>query len=293
MGEIKKLFYSMGEVSEMLDVNPSLLRFWEKKFDILRPKKNKKGNRMFTPEDVRNLKIIYHLVKENGMTLAGAQKRMKQSRADIERDMEISERLHAIKAFLLEVKQRIDDSMPADSTVIIRAEDPESNQSETNPETSEDMLPTETKMTSGSQNDGGYEPESARLIASQTFAADTENAAESESEDDMSDEDWEREIETAFAAQGEIEEDDIDDAATEYTLCEDEDEDEIFIEESSPEDETDEEPQTETILEDGMLFAVQTVKPKPSQQEIQPAQQETEPPVRETEGPKIIEQTLF
>lgn len=68
----KKLFYSMGEVAEMFDVNASLIRFWETKFDILRPQKNKKGNRLFSPADVENLKLIYHLVKERGMTLDGA-----------------------------------------------------------------------------------------------------------------------------------------------------------------------------------------------------------------------------
>ena len=59
----RKMFFSMGEVSEMFDVNPSLIRFWEKRFDVLKPHKNAKGNRMFTPEDVENLKLIYHLVK--------------------------------------------------------------------------------------------------------------------------------------------------------------------------------------------------------------------------------------
>ena len=58
-----KIYYSIGEVAEMFDVNTSLIRFWEKKFDIIKPNKNKKGNRMFTPKDVDNLKLIYHLVK--------------------------------------------------------------------------------------------------------------------------------------------------------------------------------------------------------------------------------------
>ena len=62
----RKIYYTMGEVSEMFDVNPSLIRFWEQKFDILKPDKNKKGNRLFTPKDVENLKLIYHLVKESG-----------------------------------------------------------------------------------------------------------------------------------------------------------------------------------------------------------------------------------
>ncbi|MDE5622169.1 MAG: MerR family transcriptional regulator, partial [Alistipes sp.] len=65
----EKLFYSMGEVAEMFDVNQSLLRHWEAQFSVLRPKRNKKGNRLFSPQDVEHLKLIYHLVKERGMTL--------------------------------------------------------------------------------------------------------------------------------------------------------------------------------------------------------------------------------
>lgn len=105
-----KMFYSMGEVSEMFDVKPSLIRFWEQKFDIIRPQKNKKGNRLFTPEDVRNLKVIYHLVKERRMTLAGAQKYMKASRHSIERDMELTERLQSIRALLAEVRDTLGDA---------------------------------------------------------------------------------------------------------------------------------------------------------------------------------------
>ena len=103
----EKIYYSMGEVAEMLDVNPSLLRFWEKRFDIIAPHKNKKGNRLFTPGDVRNLKTIYHLVKERGMTLAGAEKQLKARRGAIERDMEIAERLASIRALLLEVRHEL------------------------------------------------------------------------------------------------------------------------------------------------------------------------------------------
>ena len=103
----KKIYYTMGEVSEMFDVNPSLIRFWEQKFDILKPDKNKKGNRLFTPADIENLKLIYHLVKENGMTLAGAQKRIKQNREGLGRDLEIVDRLQRIRAMLLEVRQEL------------------------------------------------------------------------------------------------------------------------------------------------------------------------------------------
>jgi DNA-binding transcriptional MerR regulator len=103
----EKLYYSMGEVADMLDVAPSLLRFWEKRFDCITPHKNKKGNRLFTPGDVRNLKTIYHLVKERGMTLAGAEKQLKARRGEIERDMEIAERLGSIRALLLEVRNEL------------------------------------------------------------------------------------------------------------------------------------------------------------------------------------------
>jgi DNA-binding transcriptional MerR regulator len=103
-----KIYYSMGEVAEMMDVSPTLVRFWEKKFDILSPRKNKKGNRQFSPEDVRVLKTIYHLVKERGMTLTGAARHLKAAgRGTVERDMEIAERLGAIRALLIEVRNEL------------------------------------------------------------------------------------------------------------------------------------------------------------------------------------------
>lgn len=103
----RKIYYTMGEVSEMFDVNASLIRFWEQKFDVLKPDKNRKGNRLFTPTDVDNLKLIYHLVKENGMTLAGAAKRLRENREGVERNLEIIEKLQGIKALLLEVREEL------------------------------------------------------------------------------------------------------------------------------------------------------------------------------------------
>ena len=109
----------------MFDVNPSLIRFWEQKFDILKPDKNKKGNRLFTPKDVENLKLIYHLVKENGMTLAGAAKRLRDNREGVERNLEIIEKLQGMRALLLEVREElksggdeifIDTSVPETAT---------------------------------------------------------------------------------------------------------------------------------------------------------------------------------
>lgn len=105
----EKLYYSMGEVAEMFDVRPSLLRHWESQFGVLRPKRNKKGNRLFTPADVENLKLIYHLVKEQGMTLEGARKALRQCRREkaVPRDVELLERLQRIRALLVEVREEL------------------------------------------------------------------------------------------------------------------------------------------------------------------------------------------
>ncbi|WP_418978919.1 MerR family transcriptional regulator [Alistipes sp.] len=117
----KKLFYSMGEVSEMFDVNASLIRHWESKFDVLRPRKNKKGNRMFSPGDVENLKLIYHLVKERGMTLEGANRCLKRNRGALTRDAELLERLQRVRAMLVEVREEL----RSDDDATILADEPD------------------------------------------------------------------------------------------------------------------------------------------------------------------------
>jgi len=99
-----KLYYSIGEVSKMFDVNASLIRFWEKEFDIIKPHKNKKGNRMFTKKDIENFHLIFHLVKERGFTLQGAKDKLKGNKEDAVQSLEIVTRLQKIKSFLLEVK---------------------------------------------------------------------------------------------------------------------------------------------------------------------------------------------
>ena len=116
-----KLLYSMGEVTEMFDVNASLIRYWESKFDCIKPHKNKKGNRMFTPSDVENLKLIYHLVKEKGMTLEGANMAMKRRGKSVQRDVSILERLQYIRAMLLEVRESLGDNTPAEYEAPIEA----------------------------------------------------------------------------------------------------------------------------------------------------------------------------
>jgi DNA-binding transcriptional MerR regulator len=100
-----KRYYSMGEIAKAFDVNQSLIRFWDKEFDILKPKKNAKGNRMFTPEDVKNLQLIYHLVKERGFTLDGAKIHLKEGQQKTLDKFEIIRKLEAVKTQLLHIKE--------------------------------------------------------------------------------------------------------------------------------------------------------------------------------------------
>lgn len=104
---IEKLYYSIGEVAKEFNVNVSLIRFWEKEFDILKPKKNKKGNRMFTQTDLENIRIIHHLVKERGFTLEGARKKMNDNKEDTINSVEIISRLKDIKRFLLDLSKEL------------------------------------------------------------------------------------------------------------------------------------------------------------------------------------------
>jgi DNA-binding transcriptional MerR regulator len=105
--EPERLYYSIGEIAEMFQVNTSLIRFWENEFEILQPKKNKKGNRLFTPEDLKNLKIIFHLVKERGYTLEGAKKKLAGNKNDIEIQMQLKDTLTRMKGFLTELKESL------------------------------------------------------------------------------------------------------------------------------------------------------------------------------------------
>jgi DNA-binding transcriptional MerR regulator len=105
--KVEKLYYAIGEVAEMLNVPVSTVRFWENEFDILKPMKNKKGNRLFTQADVRNLKIIHHLLKEEGMTLDGARKKLSGKWDETDNKYEINESLQKIKSILLEIRDNI------------------------------------------------------------------------------------------------------------------------------------------------------------------------------------------
>ena len=102
--EITKLYFSIGEVAKMFDVSTSLIRFWESEFDILKPKKNRKGDRFFTQKDVDNLHLIFHLVKERGYTLKGAKQKLRENRQDTVNHFEVVQQLKKIRGFLQEVK---------------------------------------------------------------------------------------------------------------------------------------------------------------------------------------------
>ena len=105
--KVEKLYYSIGEVAEMLEVPVSTVRFWDNEFEILKPMKNKKGNRLFTPQDIKNLRIIRHLVKEEGMTLTGAKKKLSERWDETDYKFEITQSLEKIKSMLLDIKDNM------------------------------------------------------------------------------------------------------------------------------------------------------------------------------------------
>lgn len=104
-----KLYYSIAEVAEMFNVNPSLLRFWEKEFPQITPKTVGRGIRQYRKEDVETIGLIYHLVKEQGLTLPGARQRLKDNKEMTIRNYDIVVRLKAIKEELLLIKKELDE----------------------------------------------------------------------------------------------------------------------------------------------------------------------------------------
>ena len=107
-----KLYFSISEVAQMFDVNESTLRFWEKEFDIINPRKTSKGTRFYKQEDIDAVRLIYHLVKERGMTLAGARQKLKDNKETTIRQEEIVNRLKQIKEELLAMKDAFDAFAP-------------------------------------------------------------------------------------------------------------------------------------------------------------------------------------
>jgi DNA-binding transcriptional MerR regulator len=103
----EKRYYKIGEVAKAFKVNASLVRFWEKEFSIIKPKKNAKGNRLFTQEDIKNLKLIFNLVKERGFTLEGAKQKLKKNPEGIYNTHEIIDRLQGVRAELQKIKNQL------------------------------------------------------------------------------------------------------------------------------------------------------------------------------------------
>ncbi len=106
--EIGKLYYKIGEVADMFGVNTSQIRFYEKEFDILKPQRNKKGNRLFTQADVENFHIIFHLIRDKGYTLEGAKQQIRKQKSQTPDKQQIIQSLQKIRLFLLEVRGELE-----------------------------------------------------------------------------------------------------------------------------------------------------------------------------------------
>ena len=103
-----KLFFTISEVAAMFKVNASLIRFWEKEFEVLKPRKSNKGNRLYTKKDIENLRVIYNLVKEKGFTLQGAKEKLKQKPVESQnKNLEAIEKLQRVKTYLQDLKKRL------------------------------------------------------------------------------------------------------------------------------------------------------------------------------------------
>lgn len=129
----EKLYYSMGEVTEMFDVEPSLIRYWCSQFSCLRPKRNSKGNRMFTPQDIEALKRIHHLLKERRMTIEGAKKAMRKRAIAAEEndsDMALLEQLQSLRAMLVDMRESIGEEEPAEEKSAVKPTSAEEGQPE-------------------------------------------------------------------------------------------------------------------------------------------------------------------
>jgi DNA-binding transcriptional MerR regulator len=105
--EIEKLYFSISETAEMFNVNPSLLRYWEKEFDIIQPRKNKKGTRFFTKKDIENIRTIHYLTKVKGYTLQGAKDALQHNYLKVTGIAEMVDSLNRIKGFLLQIKEEL------------------------------------------------------------------------------------------------------------------------------------------------------------------------------------------
>ncbi|AYA36307.1 MerR family transcriptional regulator [Hymenobacter oligotrophus] len=106
--DIEKQYYTIGEVAAQFDVAPSLIRFWETEFDDLKPRKSKKGNRLYSPQDIEIFRTIYHLVKERGYTIPGAREIMKQRGPQLKEKVDVIHSLEKVRNFLVSLRKELD-----------------------------------------------------------------------------------------------------------------------------------------------------------------------------------------
>tara|TARA_Y100001954_G_C15531682_1_gene464449 strand:+ start:11 stop:337 length:327 start_codon:yes stop_codon:yes gene_type:complete len=107
MKDDNKLYYSIGEISNILKVNNSLIRFWEKEFEIIKPKKNSRGNRIFTKKDLENITLIHHLLKEKKYTIDGARKKIRENKDGAQKNFQIIDKLKNIRQKLSEIRNEL------------------------------------------------------------------------------------------------------------------------------------------------------------------------------------------
>ncbi|MFN8310139.1 MAG: MerR family transcriptional regulator [Chitinophagales bacterium] len=105
--EIEKLYYTIGEVSQIMNLNASQIRYWESEFESLKPRKDRKGNRIFTKEDIETIRIIHYLTKERGFTIEGAKAQIRNDLGKLRRNMELQRSLTHIREFLIELKDAL------------------------------------------------------------------------------------------------------------------------------------------------------------------------------------------
>jgi len=105
----EKILYSIQEVAKMFDVNASLLRYWEKEFDFIKPYKSEKGTRQYREEDIEAIRLVYHLVKEKGLTLAGAKQKLKDNKESVVHSEDIINRLKSVRSELLAWREEIEE----------------------------------------------------------------------------------------------------------------------------------------------------------------------------------------
>ncbi|MEA1878652.1 MAG: MerR family transcriptional regulator [Bacteroidota bacterium] len=105
--KIEKVFYSIGEVAEMFELQASTLRYWEQEFSVLKPKRNKKGTRYYTRKDIENLRLIHHLVKERGLTIKGARQKIKENRGDLDNSHAVIKKLQHIRSLLVRIRDEM------------------------------------------------------------------------------------------------------------------------------------------------------------------------------------------